>query len=427
MAIDLMPHQTDAVQNAHNGSIITGDVGTGKSIVGLAYFYIKVCGGMPKFKSTSYHQMKNPKDLYIITTAKKRDTKEWDLDALNFNLSTSKIDPNGVTLTIDSWNNIAQYELVEGAFFIFDEQRLVGSGQWSKIFQKIAAKNEWIVLSATPGDTWMDYVPIFVANGFYRNRTDFVRRHVVYSRFSKFPKVERYLETERLERLRERILVDMPYERHTIRKTETINVRYDTDLFKKAFEERWHVYEERPIKDVAELYQVLRKIVNSDLDRIAAIMKLLEKHPRLIIYYNFNYELDILRTLANTIGITSAEWNGKKHEPVPKDDRWVYLVQYTAGSEGWNCITTDSIAFYSLTYSYKAFHQSKGRIDRLNTPYEVLHYYVLRSGSMIDQAIWRSLMHKKNFNAKAWATKLWESVQPPELTINKEYDLRRAA
>lgn len=412
MALSLYPHQTDAIQKMHNGSILTGDVGTGKSITALAYFYIHVCKGMPKLNEVEYRPMANPMNLVIITTAKKRDTLEWEQDLMHFNLGWA-IDPNGVQVFIDSWNNLGNYEDWTDCFFIFDEQKAAGSGEWAKTFLKITQtwnNNQWIVLSATPGDVWMDYVPIFIANGFYRNRTDFVNQHVEYDRYSPFPKVKKYHNQARLEKLREKILVDMPYERHTIRHTETINVFYDKEVFDRVFKDRWHIYEERPIKDIAECYQLLRKVVNSDLSRIGAIMLLLERHPRLIVYYNFTYELNILRTLGATLGIKVAEWNGQKHEPVPDDEKWVYLVQYTAGSDGWNCISTDAIAFYSLTYSYKAFHQSKGRIDRLNTPFTDLHYYVLRSSSMIDQAIWRALMTKKNFNANAWTKKVWEQL-----------------
>lgn len=412
MALTLYEHQTDAIKKMRNGCVLTGDVGTGKSITALAYFYIHVAKGMPKLNETEYVPMANPMKLIIITTAKKRDTLEWDQDLMHFNLSPTVISRDGVEVVIDSWNNLGKYEDVTDAFFIFDEQRLVGSGDWVKTFLKITKtwmNNQWIILSATPGDVWMDYAPVFIANGFYRNRTDFVNQHVEYDRYSPFPKVKKYHNQARLEKLREKILVDMPYERHTIRHTETINVFFDQEKFDKVFTDRWHIEEERPIKDIAECYQLLRKVVNSDLSRLGAIMMLLEKHPRLIVYYNFNYELDILRTLGITLGIKVAEWNGQKHEPVPDDERWVYLVQYTAGSEGWNCITTDAIAFYSLTYSYKAFHQSKGRIDRLNTPYRDLHYYVLRSNSKIDQAIWRALMTKKNFNSNAWMKKqVWD-------------------
>jgi hypothetical protein len=288
-------------------------------------------------------------------------------------------------LTVDSWNNIGNYTEVEDAFFIFDEQRLVGSGLWAKSFIKIAKKNRWILLTATPGDTWLDYIPVFVANGFYKNRTEFKQRHVVYNNYAKFPKVERYIQTGELIRNRNAILVAMPYLRHTVRQQHDVDVAYDQTLFKKVWEDRWHVYEQRPLRDVAEMCAVARKVVNSDPSRLEAVRATLKKHPKLIVFYSFNYELDILRELGKEVPI--AEWNGHYHQPIPDGDSWVYLVQYVAGSEGWNCVDTDAEFFYSLTYSYKIFEQAHGRIDRLNTPFTDLHYYVPKSGSRIDQLI----------------------------------------
>lgn len=407
MVLELYPHQAEAIKKMHNGSILTGDVGTGKSITAIAYYYIHVAKGMPKMKGVDARRMAEPKDLYIFTTAKKRDSLEWRKDLALFNLGVEE-NPQGVKVVIDSWNNIDRYTDIGGAFLIMDEQRLVGSGAWVKSFLKLANKNQWIMLSATPGDTWMDYIPVFVANDYYKNRTEFINRHVEYERFSKYPKVKKYHNVERLEKIRQKLLVDMPYERHTIRKTTTISCDYDKDLMERVMVDRWHVYEQRPLKDIAEMYALMRKIVNSDMSRLGEILKLIEKHPKLIIFYNFNYELEILRTLKTTLGIEVKEWNGQKHEPVPEGDRWLYLVQYTAGSEGWNCTTTDAIAFYSLTYSWRAFSQSKGRTDRLNTPFTELYYYVLRSASKVDQAIWKALMSKKNFNANAWTRKIWE-------------------
>ncbi len=299
-------------------------------------------------------------------------------------------------LIVDSWNNIENYVGVKDAFFIFDEQRVVGSGAWSSYFIKIAKANRWILLSATPGDTWLDYIPVFVANGFYKNRTEFKREHVVYSYHTKFPKVELYMGVGRLLRLRNQLLVEMPYLRHTTRVTREVLVGHAKDLMEQVVKKRWHVFEERPLRDVSELYSVSRKLSNSDDSRFLVIRKLLEVHPKLIIFYNFDYELEILRELAEDAPL--AEWNGHKHQPIPDGDRWIYLVQYVAGSEGWNCISTDTVVFYSLTYSYKNWHQAFGRIDRLNTPFETLYYYVLKSNSWIDRAVWKSLSAKKSFN-----------------------------
>ena len=542
MKPELRPHQLKALEKLSNGKILCGDVGSGKTMVAAAY----------------YAQKEAPKDVYVFTTAKKRDSLDWDQEFVRFGVGKSQDATLSGVLTVDSWNNIDKYRDVKGAFLIFDEQRLVGKGKWVKAFIHMAKSNNWILLSATPGDTWVDYIPVFIANGFYKNRTAFTREHVVYNTYAKFPKVDRYLGTGKLLRLRNSLLVEMPFERHTTRHLKRVVPTYDEELYKRVVKDRWHVYEERPLRDVAELFSVMRKVVNSDSSRLEALCTLLQTHPRLIVFYNFDYELEMLRTLcqplANTdptpsihtqcpclgqskqcksgltgrwacdsktsgvgsslptsessdrsqlsertstgsrstsngtptntpsseksprsiepvtpaesttasenarngrtestiserrneswkkksgpsstlctetgpktktgvsgstdttssstsgVGLRStstatdlkvAEWNGHKHEPVPKTDRWVYLVQYTAGAEGWNCITTNATVFFSLNYSYKLLHQAQGRIDRLNTPYEDLYYYIFRSEASIDSMIWKSLSQKKSFN-----------------------------
>lgn len=405
MAIPLYDYQREAIKEMHNGCILCGGVGSGKSRTSLAYYYIQQDGVLD---TDEYSPMgEPPQDLYIITTARKRDTLEWEGELIPFLLST---DPEqnlySNKVVIDSWNNIGKYTDAENAFFIFDEQRVIGSGAWVKAFYKICAKNNWILLSATPGDKWEDYIPVFVANGFYKNKSQFIREHVVYSRFSKFPKVDRYLNTGRLIRLRNNILVNMDFKRKTVSHHEDVFVSYNISEYKDLIRNRWNPWTNKPIKTASELCYSLRKIVNSDDSRLVALMEIVEKHPRAIIFYNFDYELELLTEAfipyADTQYFEIAEWNGHKHQPVPTTEKWVYLVQYNAGAEGWNCITTDTIIFYSQNYSYKIMEQSSGRIDRLNTPYSDLYYYHLKSRSGIDLAISRALNHKKKFNESGW-------------------------
>lgn len=400
--IHLYDYQLDAVRRMKNGCILRGGVGSGKSLTALSYYYLRQDGEEESLLGGTYFPMGDPpKDLYIITTAKKRDTLEWEGELSPFLLSTNpdvNLYPNKVV--IDSWNNISKYKDITDAFFIFDEQRVVGSGAWVKSFLKIAKKNEWILLSATPGDTWEDYIPVFVANGFYRNRTEFKEKHIIYTWVNgKYPKVDRYLNVGRLIRLRESILVDMDFKRKTISHHEDIYVKYDTEAYKDVGRLRWDPFKNEPITNASGLCYVWRRIVNSDISRQIALLELFEDHPKMIVFYNFDYELDILKTMfGRTEGVEVAEWNGHKHQPVPTGDSWVYLVQYNAGCEGWNCIQTDTIAFYSENYSYKVMQQAAGRIDRLNTPFTDLYYYHLKSRSRIDLGIARALKAKKNFN-----------------------------
>lgn len=436
--IKLHDHQERALRRLSNGKILWGGVGSGKTITAIFY----------------YLRNETPKDIYVITTARKRDEQDWQLDFLKVGVGPEPGPAGHGSLTVDSWNNLGRYRNVKGAFFIFDEQRLVGSGSWSKIFLDIAKGNNWIMLSATPGDNWLDYIPVFVANGFYKNRTAFKREHVVYNTFTKFPKVDRYVGVGRLVRLRQQLLVEMPFDRHTVRHPIDIHVDHDESTFEKVLGQRWHVYENRPLRDAAELFSVMRKVVNSDSSRIAAVRTLMETHGRLIVFYNFDYELEMLRELkwqtnspvstessalesqrdskasatASAAALTSpgqncseetststtstttswskfqlAEWNGHNHDPVPATERWVYLVQYVAGAEAWNCVTTNAICFYSLPYSYKIWEQAHGRIDRLNTIFRDLFYHRLLSNSVIDKIIARSLDQKKSFNEGKYA------------------------
>lgn len=443
--VSLYNYQLDAVRRMKNGCILCGGVGSGKSRTSLAYYYLKN-GGM--LSDSEYIPMcRTPQDLYIITTARKRDTFEWEGELATFMLST---DPEHTMYTnrviVDSWNNIGKYTDAKNAFFIFDEQRVVGSGAWVKSFLKIARLNEWILLSATPGDTWLDYIPVFLANGFYKNRTAFLSEHVVYSRFSKFPKVDRYLGVGKLLRFRNDILVTMDFERKTQSHHQDIFVEYDRSMYhfagknrKNPFEKGYAICGEKddgallvgtdiestevypmlrawdgfdvedgdyvkedyePLKNASGLCYVWRRIANEDISRQTALLEIFEKHQKLIVFYNFDYELEILKGLEYGTGsdVEVAEWNGHKHQPIPEGDAWVYLVQYTAGAEGWNCIKTDTIVFYSQNYSYKIMQQSAGRIDRLNTPFQDLYYYHLKSRSGIDMAISKALREKRNFN-----------------------------
>ena len=391
----LYPYQMDAVKKMSNGCILNGGVGSGKSRTGL-YYYFKEQGGSI---DPDYIPMQNPKDLYIITTAMKRDSLEFEGELANFLMSKNpEANFYKNKIVIDSWNNIKKYKDVVGAFFIFDEDRVTGNGTWVKTFLNIARKNKWIILSATPGDTWEQYIPVFVANGFYKNKTEFNREHVIFSRFTKYPKIERYVNTGRLLRQRKQILVDMDFNRATIPHHEDIYVGYDILKYKNAMKTRWDPFKNEPIQQASGLCYVLRRIVNEDESRQVALLELLEKHTKAIIFYNFDYELDLLKEICNDGKRKVAEWNGHNHQPVPVGENWVYLVQYTAGAEGWNCVTTDTIIFYSQNYSYKTVTQAAGRIDRLNTRFVDLYYYHFKSKSSIDLAISKALNEKRQFN-----------------------------
>lgn len=404
MAIQLRDYQIEAVNNLKNGSILCGGVGSGKSRTALAYFYEKVCFGHLAINGEGESRLPiYPRDLYIITTAKKRDSLEWERECSYFGLSTNTdISIMNIKVKIDSWNNIKKYKNVYGAFFIFDEQRVVGKGAWVKAFLAITRRNQWILASATPGDKWEDYIPVFIANNFYKNKTQISNEHFVYDRYSKFPKVKRYINEKKLIKYRNDILVHMQDNRTTTRHILEVECNYDRDKYRRIFKDRWDIYDNCPIKETGKLFYLLRKVVNSDISRINELDKIVRKFGKAIVFYNHSYELEIIRKYCESNDIPYSEWNGQKHEEILDGPMWLYLVQYTAGCEGWNCITTNTIIFYSQSYSYRQTEQASGRIDRINTPFQDLYYYCLRSSSPIDLAIRRALRQKKNFNESSF-------------------------
>lgn len=382
--ITLMPHQEEAVKNLTDGNILYGKVGSGKSFTGL-FYYLR-----------NHYQEK----LYIITTAKKRDDNEWQKDIREVG--------NIKDAVVDSWNNISKYTNVADSFFIFDEQRAIGSGTWSKSFIKISQKNKFILLTGTPGDNWMDYVPIFIANGFYKNKTDFINQHVEYDRFAKFPKVKAYHNVPVLIENRNKILTLMVFENNIQKNKLYVKCEYDKYNYEIIAKKRWNPYDQIPIPNVSKYQALLRKATINSYKRIRQLYWIVKSRKKVIVFYNYNYELESIRELLDFIGLYYHEWNGHKHEPIPKTNRWVYLVQYNSGSEGWNCIDTNIIVFYSMNHSYRIMHQSEGRIDRLNTKYKELDYIYFTSDAPIDLMILKAYNLKKKFNIEAWAKAKWE-------------------
>lgn len=407
--ITLREDQIEAVNKLRNGNILCGNTGSGKSLVSLAYYY-KINGGVIE-QGQMRQMLKNPMNLVIITTAKKRDTGEWNSEMKAIYMSS--IPENNMyknKVVIDSWNNIGKYIATRGAFFIFDEQRVVGTGAWVKSFLKIASNNQWILLSATPGDKWEDYRPVFIANGFYRNITEFDREHLVYDSFVKFPMVKGYLSVKKLERLRAQILVDINYVAGTVQHHEYIIVPYNRELYREVLRTRVSPFKttnifgetiQKPIDNASEFCSTLRRISNSGIERMEEVNRICKYFDRVIIFYNFDFELEDLRQ-NNWGNKFLAECNGHKHDPCPICDNWVYLVQYMAGNEAWNCTSTNCMIFYSENYSYRIMKQASGRIDRANSPYTDLYYWHIRTMSSIDVQINRAIANKKKFNEGAF-------------------------
>jgi hypothetical protein len=403
----LSEHQLEALALLRTGSILKGTVGSGKSRTAIAYFLQAECG----WTMEPFATVKNPetkKQLLIITMAKKRDEHDWDYELAQFGIPA---DIYGLSVIVDSWNNIKKYESFTG-FAIFDEQKVSGYGAWVKSFLKITKQcSGWILLSATPGDTWLDYIPVFIANGFYKNKTAFVAEHVIFDRYSKYPKVDKYLRENKLLYLRDHITVNMDFQRSIEKHEIELWCDYDRKAYDFIKKERKDPYERisrseetdgfiyKPIKNNSKFCFLLRRAAYDHESRIGDLRDVVDKHGKVIVFYNFRRELEIIRSAFENGHITIAEYNGRRHDSIPTTNKWIYLVQYNL-SEGWNCITSDCVVFFSSNYSWRTLEQCKGRIDRMNTPFSDLYYYHIWSDAPIEKAIKAANKRKEIFNER---------------------------
>ena len=397
----LKPEQQEAVDKLQSGNILVAGTGAGKSRTGL-YWYFKENGGA--FIGDEYKPMTDPKDLYIITTAEKRNTHDWDKEMSLYLLSTNpEANHYQNKVVVNSWQQISKYKTVSGAYFLFDEDHLTGTGEWVKSFLKIAKNNKWIILTATPGDKYEDYGPVFVANGYFSSISEFKQRHIIYDYRPGWPRFVKCVGTARLDRLKQRIIVRMNYEHKVEVHSTDILCDYDTVLYKTVVRQRWNPYENKPIENASQYCYCLRRITNLDESRVEACKEIVNQRNRVIIFYNHDPELYLLREVDFGPDVAIAELNGHKHEAIPDTPRWVYLVNYAAGAEAWECTKTDTVIFYSQNYSYKTMVQAAGRIDRRNTPFSDLYYYHLKSRAPIDLAIEQCIKAKKKFNENTFA------------------------
>lgn len=400
----LKPEQQEAVDKLQSGMILVANTGAGKSRTGI-YWYFKENGGA--FINDDYQPMKDPKDLYIITTANKRDTHDWDRELSLYLLSTDpEVNYYHNKVVVNSWQQIAKYKDISDAYFLFDEDHLTGSGAWVKTFLRIAQHNKWIILTATPGDKYEDYGPVFVANGYFRSIYEFKQKHLVYDYRPGWPRFVKCIGTTRLDRLKQRIIVRMNYEHDAEVHEKDILCEFDKELYKVVVKRRWDPYRNAPIENASQFCYCLRKITNLDESRIEACKQIVNEKNRVIIFYNHDPELELLKSVYWGKDISVAELNGHAHEAIPSTPKWVYLVNYAAGAEAWECTKTDTVIFYSLNYSYKTMVQAAGRIDRRNTPFSDLYYYRLKSRAPIDLAIEKCLKEKKTFNENTFAQAL---------------------
>lgn len=141
-------------------------------------------------------------------------------------------------------------------------------------------------------------------------------------------------------------------------------------------------------------------------EKLSAFEDLLEStNDRLIVFYNFNSELERLKEICEKFDKPTSEVNGAKHDLTNYNDcdNSVTLVQYQAGSMGINLQLSNKIIYFTPPLSSELFEQSKKRIHRIGQNHPCF-YYQLKCG--IEEKIYGTLAMRKDYTDKLFEGEL---------------------
>lgn len=140
-----------------------------------------------------------------------------------------------------------------------------------------------------------------------------------------------------------------------------------------------------------------RQLCNSK-DKQQAFIDLINSiNDRVVVFYNFDSELDTLKTLVKDRPIAEVNGHTNTEQIYHDNDNCVLFVQYQAGARGLNLQDGNKIIYYSLTLSSDLFEQSKKRIHRIGTKYPCF-YWILQTKDSVEESIYKSLNRQEDYN-----------------------------
>lgn len=137
-------------------------------------------------------------------------------------------------------------------------------------------------------------------------------------------------------------------------------------------------------------------------EKLEAFRDLVEStNDRLIVFYNFNAELEKLWDIANECNKPVSVVNGKERDTFnyTRDENSITFIQYQAGAMGLNLQKANRIIYYTPPLSSELFEQSKKRIHRIGQGKTCFYYYLTCKGS-VEEKIYKTLAMRKDFTDK---------------------------
>ena len=404
-------------------------MGTGKTFVSMAFF-----------------EKSERAKLLVVCLATKVDdwnrdlTDELGLDeVVSLNKGTKKNrelmeDAQYLVISFESsWR--LDKELVawvdDDTYIIVDESHKIKnpSSKVGKFMRKLGAKTDYkTILTGTPqSNGYIDYYNQFHFLGYLdMNQTNFKKRYAItqmmqYGAGPIFQEIIGYRNTEELDEMihNHSVFYDRKLDDEEL--PDEIPVYFPSyPKYRKISNDK--VYE---FKDgTLEIYDTLgagvmlqRQLASGyiskggntevlDKSKLDWMRDFLEGYDeRVVVFYNYNAELEQLKQLLERLDRPYSEYNGHRKDlrAFQESSEGVVLANYGSASTGINdFVIASTMVMYSLTTSYIDFEQAKKRIDRIGQTKKPLFYFLIMKGT-IDARVYHSLQEGKDFDERMYA------------------------
>lgn len=409
----LYPYQEKYLEGLPSRYMFSASLGVGKSPMALVHYIRKAY----------------PQPLLILAPASKVRSSDWSRELEEVFAAHNLALPEYQVLSYDKfaynpsndafrkgkrpkWHEFApDYGGKEWAVIADEVQYCKApSSNRSKALYHVAKNASFFIgLSGTPmPNGWIDFANYSKIFGFTKGITEFKKKYCDIQTYKGFPEIVGYWRIPELEKQWRSIAKPLSRENATELPERTfynIKLKAPRIYFEYLVDRKNEqgVLLDNPSKLAHALRQSLAK---NKIDRLDEILS--STSDNVVVFYNYELELQLIKEMLAKKHKDKMmfEQNGHKHE-IPPKEAWervhnsVTLAHYKSGATGVEMQYANITIYYSPTYSYAEYEQSKGRTHR-NGQTKKCIYYRFYSVGTIEKNIWECIAQKKDFSEKLW-------------------------
>lgn len=415
--ITLFDYQKEAIENYKEKSFNLSDTGVGKTVMALGSFIESKC-----------------KKLLVICLAPKvvdfaEDGVLMNVDITPLNRGSKKnkellAESDKVAISFESVWRIPEFLkwVDEDTFIIIDESHKVAntSSKVTKYVMKLSKKAKYTYLcTATPisNGKYEQYYPQLKMLGVYNGTKKeyynmFVDERMTRMGGSQFMQITGYRNIDLLENMVNQCSVNYKRDKPYLPEDYVYKTKKPA-MFNKLKKNRMYKTDNGEVIELdnsSKLFNALRcvshgfllginkQVSKEPFERLQAILET-HNNERVVIFYNYNIELEMLKQLLSKLKRPTSEYNGARKDLKEFKGKYngVVLAHYKSASTGINdFVISNVMVFNSLPLSSIELTQSKGRIDRQGQGKKPMYYFIIPD-TPVEKKIFEQITNGKDF------------------------------